>query len=169
MKLAKIFLAFVALFAMSCDNISNGGGTTTPTVNWENEGSVVGEWKLTSLNGKEDAKPQIYLSLNSDGTFEMYQKAFSLEWKRYEGTYSISADNLLCGVYSDGEEWSANYKVDFAYEPNRIRLTKELDNKEISIYTETTIPNAVIEEAQPYDTTSPEATTVRSVVVERFL
>ena len=176
MKMTKIFVAVIALFSVfACASVDDGGGSNAPKIEWSEQGSVVGEWNLSSWSGKSDSAPRVYLALYEDGNFDMYQQAFSVLWYHYEGTYTISEDNLLTGVYSDGEPWSTSYRVFFGYEegtfadtdmpasaPIHIRLVNEKNDKEISIYDTTTIPDEVVEEAGV-----PEM--VRSVVLERFL
>ena len=161
MKLAKIFLAVVALFAMSCGEKNGGDGTTSPTVNWESEGSIIGEWELTSFGGNSEAKPRIYLELNENGSFDMYQQAFSVIWLHYTGTFTYNG-TTLSGVYSDDKPWAAEYAVSFAKEPNRMRLISTTNNNETSIYNECEIPTSIIDEAR-------EPEMVRSVTIERFL
>ena len=72
MKIAKIFLAVVALFAVACTNNNSDGneGGVTDTTKWIEEGSVIGDWKLTHWANKEESALQVYLSLNEDGSFE---------------------------------------------------------------------------------------------------
>jgi hypothetical protein len=161
MKLAKIFLAVVALFAMSCGEKIGGGGTTTPTVNWGNEGSIIGDWELTSFDGSNEAKPRIYIAFYEDNTFEMYQQAYSVVWYRYEGTFNFDG-TTLSGLYSDGKPLSAEYAVSFAKEPSRMRLIRKDNDNDISIYTENEIPVYIKDEAI-------EPQNVRSVTIERFL
>ncbi len=170
MKLTKIFLAILAIFAISCvsesgtTEVPNGGGSTD-TTKWEEEGSIVGVWELIKLNGSTKAKPRIYMSLNEDGSFDLYQQADKIYWVYYSGRFSFE-NNLLKGSYSDGVEWSSEYTVSFATEPTRIRL---VSNKEKSIYTAVDeIPQWIVDEArQPEVETTISAT--RSVAVERFL
>lgn len=180
MRITKIFLAVVvALSAIACNN-DNGDDNQKVVINWESEGSVIGEWRLYSWNGKSNSAPMVYVKFNEeDFSFDMYQKVYSQEWHHYKGTYTLSEDYILEGVYADGVAWSNSYKVDFAFDPNHIRLSS-VDGEEVSIYDETTIPTAVVEEARPQtntendtenNTENEEQTTQssRSVVVKRFL
>ena len=159
MKLTKIFLAVVALFVLACTPNVNTGGGTTGTTKWENEGALVGEWELTSWSDNKEAKPLIYLILNEDGSFDMYQKVNTPKWTHYDGTYSVSEDNIISGEYSDGEKWHAEYLLTYAVNPTRIRLMNVMEAKEVLIYTESVVPTSVLEEAQA----TPQPTSVRSV------
>ncbi len=168
MKFSKIFLVVaIALFAVvGCGNPDNGGnGGDVDTTKWENEGTLVGEWELTSWSGNNEAKPLIYLILNEDGSFDMYQKIYAYKWVHYDGSFTVLEDNILTGEYSDGEKWHGAYTIHYAEDPTRIRLTNVNEEKEVLIYTESVVPASVLEEAQ--GASQPEA--VRSVTVERFL
>lgn len=164
MKISKIFLAVVALFAVACTNNNSDGneGGVTDTTKWIEEGSVIGDWKLTHWANKEESALQVYLSLNEDGSFDLYQRIYSVVWLHYEGTFTLE-NNTLSGVYSDGKPWKKSYSVSYAEEtPTRIRLIDQSDSADISIYTEGAIPSEIIDEAQP-------AVNVRSVALDRFL
>lgn len=161
MKLTKIFIAFVALFALACEPNYHGGGSNNGTVKWENSGSIVGEWGLTTFNNSTEAKPRIYMIFNEDNTFELYQQLYSVVWVRYNGTFTLEG-TTLSGVYADGTPWGGNYVVAYSQSPKKIRLTRESDNKDVSIYDATEVPTDILDEAR-----DPEA--VRSVTIERFL
>ncbi len=159
MKMTKIFLAFIAMFAISCTQ-ENGGGTNNDTA-WTNEGSIIGEWELTSFDGSSEAKPRIYLDLNEDGTFDMYQQAYSVVWLHYTGIFQYDG-TTLSGTYSDGEAWSSEYTATFAAEPKRMRLISKKSSADISIYIENEIPATIVDEAR-------EPEKVRSVTIKPFL
>lgn len=163
MKIAKIFIAAVAFFAVACVTDNSGNeGDFIDTTKWIEEGSVIGDWKLSSWTNQKVSALQIYLSLNEDGSFDLYQRIYSVVWLHYEGSFTIE-NNTLSGVYSDGKAWKDSYSVSFAEEaPNRIRLVSKSDSADISVYTEEGIPSDIIDEAQ-------QAESVRSVVLERFL
>lgn len=159
MKMTKIFLAFIAMFAISCVQ-DNGGGTNNNT-EWANEGSIIGEWELTAFDGSSEAKPRIYLALNEEGKFDMYQQAYSVVWLHYTGTFQYDG-TTLSGTYSDGEAWSSEYITTFATEPKRMRLIRKFNSGDISIYTESEIPATIVDEAR-------EPEKVRSVTIKPFL
>lgn len=157
MKLTKIFLAVVALCALACH--PNGGNEET--IKWEENGTLVGEWCLTSWAGSSAAKPQVYIAFNDDSTFNLYQQNYSVIWFHYEGNYALN-NNVLTGAYSDGKELASEYKVDFSSDGKMIRLTSLENSSDVAIYTATEIPTWIIEEAK-----TPEK--VRSVEADRFL
>lgn len=159
MKISKIFLAVMAMFVVIGCNPDNGDGKKNNT--WSNEGNLIGEWELTSWDNKDNPTQKIYVAFKEDGTFDLYQRIYTVVWQHYTGTFSL-AGNTLSGVYSDGEAWSKSYTVSYASEPARIRLTCTVEKSDISVYTEAEIPSDIIDRAQ-------EGAEVRSVAPERFL
>ena len=164
MKISKIFIVAIALLlgfsACTPDNNSgNGGG---PKVVWSETGNPIGEWKLTTWNNSEALPFGVYLRLNEDNTFDIYQHTYTVLWVHYSGTFSHEGSTLQ-GTYSNGESWDGPYTIEYSQEPKLIRLTRtsQAGSTDVSIYKATDIPNEVIEDAT-------EATNVRSVAVERF-
>ena len=174
MKLTKIFFAVVAaVFALSCAADKEEAAPTPPAVDyfgpiyndgvdWIAEGSVVGKWELTLLNGNGgEMMPKVYMELMEDGTFNLYQRATSVEWLHYTGTYTFE-EGILSGVYSDDVKWSETYNVEFAEEPLRMRFIP-VNSKTIYIYTAIEeIPETVVTHVR-------EQKAVRSIDVARFL
>lgn len=161
MRITKIFLAVIALLIVACKpNGGEGGGSTNDT-NWENSGSVVGEWSLTSWSGNSEAAPKVYIVFNENNTFEMYQQSYSVLWFRYSGSWTLNGTTLT-GKYSDGTPWTSNYTVAFSEDPKRIRLTNRNDKDDVAIYSAAEVPDEIIDESR-----DPEA--VRSVELKRFL
>ena len=105
MKITKIFVAILALCAFAAcepNNGNNGGGGVDDI--WGDNGSPIGEWVLTEWNNSKDLPFGIYLQLNEDNTFDLYQHTSNVLWVHYTGTYSLNG-TTLSGVYSDGESW----------------------------------------------------------------
>lgn len=180
MKLTKIFLAVIALLTIACNNGNNGGGETKPSIKWGAEGTIVGEWALTSWAGHDEAHPEVYIAFNEDGTFALFQQQYSVVWLRYTGTYTLEG-KILKGSYSDGTPLANNYKVDYGTmdvavdgvadavvngeekkEEKFLKLTSATDSADVSIYGATEIPAEILDESR-----DPEA--VRSVAIKRFL
>jgi hypothetical protein len=159
MKLTKIFFAVIALLAVACN--PNGGQGGNSGTKWENSGSLIGEWSLSSWAGSADAAPKVYIVFNEDQTFDMYQQSYSVIWFRYDGTWSLNG-TTLSGKYSDGTPWNCDYTVAYSLSPKLIRLTSKSDSADVTIYESERIPDTIIDEAQ-----NPEA--VRSVKLQRFL
>lgn len=159
MKIKTIFFAIVALLAVSCKPTPDSGSSTDNT-KWYSDGNICGEWMLTKLSDR-DTEILVYISFNEDSSFDLYQKVYNVVWLHYTGTFTLNG-TTLSGVYSDGKAWAASYSVAYTDSPKRIRLTNATDNADVAIYTEQSIPEYIVDEAQrPED--------VRSVVIERFL
>ena len=172
MKLTKIFLAVIALLTIACNNGNNGGGETKPSIKWGAEGTIVGEWALTSWAGHDEAHPEVYIAFNEDGTFALFQQQYSVVWLRYTGTYTLEGKTLK-GAYTDGTPLACDYKVDYGTtddavdgeekkEEKFLKLTSATDSADVSIYGATEIPAEILDESR-----DPEA--VRSVAIKRFL
>ena len=164
MKISKIFIVAITLLLgfSACTPDNNGGNGGGPKVVWSETGNPVGEWKLTTWNNSEALPFGVYLRLNEDNTFDIYQHTYTVLWVHYYGTFSLEGSKLQ-GTYSDGQSWSGTYTIEYSTEPKLIRLTRtsQAGTTDVSIYKATDIPNEVIEDAT-------EATNVRSVAVERF-
>ena len=164
MKISKIVLAILALFAIVACNPNKGGGTGGGNTDstWNDNGSPIGEWVLTEWNGSSELPMGAYLRLNEDNTFDLYQHTLSVLWVHYKGTFSLNGSTLT-GVYSDGTKWN-DYTIKYSNdsEPKQIKLTRKGDTEDVGIYTATEIPANIIDQAT-------EATNVRSIVIERFL
>lgn len=163
MKITNIFVAIVALCTIVACNPNSGsgnGGQTNST--WSDTGSLVGEWALTEWNGSKELPMGVYLRLNEDNTFDLYQHTLSVLWVHYDGTFSLKGNNLT-GKYSDGSDW-AEYTIKYnnEAEPKQIKLTRKDDSNDVAIYTATEIPAEVSDQ-------SSEAVNVRSIVIEKFL
>ena len=161
MKITKIFVAILALCAFAACNPNNGnnGGGGVDDI-WGDNGSPIGEWTLTEWNKSMDLPFGVYLRLNEDNTFDLYQHTTDVLWVHYTGTYSLNG-STLSGVYSDGENWATDYTIKYnkVAEPKQISLTSA---NNVGIYTATTIPDAVVDQAT-------EAVATRSGESKRFL
>jgi hypothetical protein len=98
-------LAIIIMTAVSCEKIDDG----KPTI----ASKLVGEWHFIGMRADGAMlKPEIdiYLSINSDCTFELYQKSGSqnLRYDKYTGT-CYTDGNILTGVYSNGKPWGGKY------------------------------------------------------------
>ena len=107
--------------------------------------ALVGTWHLTGtfVEGTElDADLiDVYLVLNSDCTFEIYQKSGSQtdRYDVYTGTCTAE-DGVLNGTYASGDSWGSAYK----YRVSGSSLTlSSLDLMEEQEYEKTTLPEDI--------------------------
>lgn len=151
---------FTALFVVStlfaCSKKS-GGENPDPTVNVENG------WKLVSWDGSTAISGYVYLRLEEDQTFVLYQQVGDLAtygYRRYTGTYALSevtdAGLLLSGIYSDGKAWKDSYVVELRTE-QELRL-RSLEEDLVSDYSWAEIPAYVT--ADPVSSSSRGAETM---------
>jgi membrane peptidoglycan carboxypeptidase len=93
----------------------------------------------------------VYLRLNEDSTFDLYQHTSSVLWSHYSGVFSLQGTTLT-GKYADGTNW-AEYTIKYneKAEPKQIKLTRKDDAKDVAIYSATEIPAEVEEQASSYD------------------
>ena len=163
MKISKIIVGVVALLAVvACNPNSNSGNGGQNDITWSDNGSPIGEWALTEWNNSQNLPMGVYLRLNEDNTFDLYQHTLSVMWTHYSGTFSLNG-NTLTGTYSDGTKW-AEYTIKYneKADPKQIKLTRKGDSNDVAVYTATEIPDVVTDQAN-------EVTSACSVEIEKFL
>ena len=144
------------------ENLKDNSRSCSSLGRWSDNGSPIGEWALTEWNNSQDLPMGVYLRLNEDNTFDLYQHTLSVMWTHYSGTFSLNG-NTLTGTYSDGTKW-AEYTIKYneKADPKQIRLTRKGDSNDVAIYTATEIPDVVTDQAN-------EVTRACSVEIEKFL
>lgn len=129
-------LAAAVCLAVSCEKEDMG-----PSL----DPAIVGEWHLaeTLVDGTElDRKlVDVYIVLNSDCTFELYQRSGSQDerYDLYTGTCS-SNDGTLSGTYSNGTPWGSSYK--YKVVGSSLTLTST-DMLEEQVYDKESIPEDI--------------------------
>lgn len=102
------------------------------------------EWKLVSVNGV-DAEFNIYISFSS-GMFALYQQAFTVDYKFYDGEYHVSGDTLS-GSYFEGGDWKCDYTGGITEDGKTMTLKSKEEHPITCVYEACTIPEEVKEEA----------------------
>ena len=110
----------------------------TPKVN--NATKIVGEWHCAP----EGYDVDVYVAFDAAGSFEEYQRLGEGRYRHYAGTWSVDK-SVLSGVYADGTEWGSTYTLSF--EGEIMTLTANNESAEAIVYTKTTIPAEVKDEA----------------------
>ena len=119
--------------------------------------ALVGTWHLaeTVVDGETlDSKlADVYLVLNSDCTFALYQKTGS-QTDRYDlfTGECRSKDGILSGTYASGDSWGSAYK--YKVSGTRLTLTSS-DLMEGQVYDKESLPEGIKVNA---DTKSTETT-----------
>lgn len=140
-------VAAVICLAASCQKEDLG-----PTL----DKALVGTWHLseTVVDGETlDSKvADVYLILNSDCTFALYQKTGNQtdRYDLYTGVCS-SESGILSGTYASGDSWGSSYK--YKVSGSSLTLTSS-DNMEEQIYDKDSLPENIKVNA---DTKSAEA------------
>lgn len=96
---------------------------------------TIGEWHCTV--GECD----IYLALNADSTFKLFQKLGEGRYHLYNGTWNTIKD-VISGEYNDGTPWGSSYKVKFDGS-DKMTLTATNGSGETNTYVREQIPEAV--------------------------
>lgn len=104
-KILNMILAAVAIcLTAACQKEEGPKAVVDP--------AIVGEWHLSTVEvdgAFQDYPYDIYLTINSDGTFELYQKSGTqVRYTKFTGTCR-SEGQVLSGVYSSGTPWGDSY------------------------------------------------------------
>ena len=94
-------------------------------------------WMLTRWNGSSDLEGAVYLQLNEDMTFALYQSIDAPGYRKFTGTYT-NEGQVLSGTYSSGTPWESSYEIEKRTETElQLRSQK---NDAVSLYTAVVIP-----------------------------
>lgn len=106
----------------------------------DNATKVVGEWHCAP----EGYDVDVYVAFDAAGTFDEYQRLGEGRYRHYNGTYIVD-NGVLSGLYADGTEWGSTYTISFS--GDTMTLTANNESAEAIVYTMTTIPEEVKDEA----------------------
>lgn len=153
-KVLSFFLmAFVAVSLNGCsssDEPISDPDPVDPTVEVTLD-AITGEWILSGWSGGTlPSSSQIYLKVNGDNTFDLYQKNVNYAGVTlFEGTYTFNEANaLISGKYDDGTDWSSSYTITAT---SNTMTWKVADGSESSTFTRQSIPAEIIDVAVPAD------------------
>ena len=95
--------------------------------------TLVGEWHLADAKAEGASIMKdidIYLCINTDGTFELYQQSGTqeLRYDLYTGT-CYTENGVLTGVYSDGKPWGGKYTYSNTTEGLLLKTTNNLEEQ----------------------------------------
>lgn len=97
-------------------------------------------WHLKSFCGVS-VDADIYIDLEEDGTFAIYQRTEELTYTVFNGTYVADEENsVLSGVYSDGTSWLSSYNYVVDIEAKELVLTNTSNSSEVSVYESSKVP-----------------------------
>lgn len=72
-------------------------------------------WMLTRWDDSSALAGKVYLQLEADGDFTLYQCLETYGFTRYTGTYSVTDESgrqLMSGTYADGTAWKHAYEIE---------------------------------------------------------
>ena len=138
MKNMKIFalLAAVATLFVACEPSSGVE---------DKKSAIVGEWHIESWNN-QTPEFDVYIEFLEQGTFNIYQQIFTLNYVLYSGTYT-AVDGTLTGVYDDGSAWGAGYSYTISADGSQLTLVSDDSTPLTSVYVKESIPAEVKAEA----------------------
>lgn len=103
-----------------------------------------GEWHLTRWSVDSSFAGEVYLRLNTDLTFTLYQNIVSQGFEAYDGTFAFDpATACIRGTYSDGTPWGFTYILGSL--TDRTMQWQALGTGDVSTYTRTKIPELTID------------------------
>ena len=115
-----------------CDESHNEYGGS------EVDASVVGTWRLDSMNGTAVDGFGVYIEFGANGRFELYQQFSTGYYEKFDGTFSASAGRLT-GSYSDGEALNT-YDYSTGNDGRTLILVTLDENPVESVYVRSDIP-----------------------------
>ena len=139
MKNIKIFalLLAVATLFVACDSSKEEPKSEKNT--------IANEWHIESWN---DQTPEfdVYIAFKEDGSFDMYQQIYTLNYVCYSGTY-VAVDGQLTGTYADGKAWRSTYNYTVSADGSQLTMVSNDTTPVTSVYVSEIIPEAVKVEA----------------------
>ena len=94
-------------------------------------------WMLARWGGSTDLSGKVFLQLNEDMTFTLYQSIDTPGYQKLIGTYTKEGQ-VLSGTYSSGTPWESSYAVE-KQTKTELQLRSEKDDV-VSLYTAVEIP-----------------------------
>lgn len=137
-----LYIIALLLSVLACkEKIDPQPDPTPPVVEKTLAEKIAGEWHCSV----SDIDADIYLSLVSDSTFELYQKVGEGAYRLYRGTWSLDEKTAsLTGKYNDGEAWSSGYDITLSEDEKTMTLSPSEGNYD-QTYKKKSIPSDVKE------------------------
>lgn len=103
-----------------------------------------GEWHLTQWSVDSEFGAEVYLRLDEDLTFVLYQNIVSHGFRQFPGTFSFdAASSVVSGRYDDGTPWGYSYAISDLN--GKTMKWTAIGTNDVSTYTRETIPELRIE------------------------
>ena len=101
-----------------------------------------GSWKLSTFCGAV-VDFDVYMTLNDDYTFALYQRVGNYEVSKFYGSYTFDpASGIFGGTYDDNTPWAATYALEDV-DADTLTWVNTANESEISVYVREDIPATV--------------------------
>lgn len=101
-----------------------------------------GSWKLSTFCGAA-VDFDVYMTLNDDYTFALYQRVGDYEVSKFYGSYTFDpASGIFGGAYDDNTPWATTYALEDV-DDNTLTWVNTANESEISVYVREDIPATV--------------------------
>lgn len=105
--------------------------------------NIVGEWALENWDGEKTDDFNVYMKLNGNGHFEIYQQVTTAYYELYTGVYRADK-GVLSGEYSDGVLWNDSYDYSLSNDGNRLTLVTQSGSHIRSVYVRSKVPSDIV-------------------------
>ena len=102
------------------------------------------EGQLVSVNGTAN-EFGVYISFEH-GLFSIYQQVYTLDYKYYDGEYTVDG-TTISGEYYDAGEWKCTYTGGISEDGNTLTLKSNETNPVTCVYKACEIPQQIKDEA----------------------
>lgn len=101
-----------------------------------------GSWKLSTFCGAA-VDFDVYMTLNDDYTFALYQRTGDYKISKFYGSYTFDpASGIFGGTYDDGKSWATAYALEDV-DDDTLTWVNTANDSEISVYVREDIPATV--------------------------
>lgn len=138
MKILIVLLA--TMFFVGC-----GGDDEQPGERTDYDG-----WMLTKWKDSADLAGKVYLQLNSDQSFSLYQNILTPGFRKYTGTYTVTEEDyrqVLSGTYFNGDAWKYSYVIESR--DDKMMVMTSLGEQIVSEYVRVVVPEYVKQDDDP--------------------
>lgn len=144
-RLFRFAFLVCMLLSWSCGKDKDSEPSISPATGIQIE-DFAGEWRLSAWSGSKQLDKQVYLRLNADRTFTLYQDIASHGFERFDGTFTFDSQSaLIRGTYAYGSSWGGEYIIG-ALTENTMQWQMK-GTSDIATYTRTTIPDLTLQPA----------------------
>ncbi len=103
MKFWAAVVAAILFVGCGGGDDNDGGGSKAPKPDG---------WELMTWDGSDALQSKVFLALNDDLSFALYQCIATPDFKKFTGTYSIDEQSgVLTGTYADGTAFEDSYRI----------------------------------------------------------